>query len=104
MPIDPSRLCKCHGLPMYRASRQRYCHVKFKASSRAYAQSPKGKAVSKAYDQLRIRVGRAYLGQAKTVEQAEQIKAHIAQRIYEFKQRQQARTETEGISSGAVRA
>lgn len=118
MPIDPTRLCPCHGKPMIRRRNGYRCHVKQVTYARRYQHSEKGKARRKATricylqspsgrrntvraNKRRVWIGRSYFGKS---EQAEMINGHVRRRVNEFKSRQQTRAEAESGTPSTVRA
>lgn len=110
MPIDPSRLCECHGVPMCLtvdhdlnkdgSNRNPYhiCVVKRRERVIKYQQTRKGRAARKrashSSNARRVFVGKRYLGMSAD---AERLNAHIKGRVCEFKQGFAARAKTEGI-------
>ena len=82
------RTCKCHGAPMISNGQHLICAVKrsakMKRYRRTYRVTDKGQANDERVRAKRLRVGDTYCGYAKTVEQAELIKAHIRGRLATF--------------------
>ena len=118
MPIDPDRLCRCHGEPMYRTSQGHMCDVKRRVRGRAararYRQTAHGKAKRQEAERhnaakaaragRRLWIGHRYVGMAPTVEVAQRIRAHILGRLHGFKQRFASGAEVESRPAGAVQA
>jgi hypothetical protein len=103
VPIDPARLCPCHGEPLYvrRDQSRVYCVVKRRAvkrrhqktekckvAQRRYLRSALGRALQARDRAKRVCVGKQYVGRAKTAEQASQIRSLVAQRVAEFSAQQ----------------
>ena len=117
MPIDPTRLCKCHGEAMYWNSSQHehLCVIKRRVKNARYGKSDKGRATrvsarrrynntekgqatNKARSQRRIRVGAGYHSMAVSIEQAQAINGYVRRRINEFEQGRAARKEAQGAA------
>lgn len=58
--------------------------------------NPKRRAYAKALQSRRIRVSQRHVWTARTVEEAQQIRAHIRRRLNAFVARQSAGTQTQG--------
>jgi hypothetical protein len=106
MPINPDRLCPCHGEPMARESKTHRCVVKRRLISLRYQATPKGRAAkdraTKHYNSRRVCIGGRILFAAPTRAEAERLNAHIKGRMREFKQGQSAGAEAKGCEAGAV--
>lgn len=93
MPIDPNRLCACHGEPMlYSVCTKSYrCNIARRAAVRRYAQKDNRKQrFNRQTNARRIKIGRRYVGMMPTPDAAQTINAHIKRRRDAF-ERQQAR-------------
>lgn len=91
MPLHPTRVCPCHGKPMFvDAHRRPQCHEKRKATLRRYNRSPHGKAVIDAYNDAYPPIPVSHDGRRIRVPRAQQatVQAHIKRRRDEFRQRQ----------------
>jgi hypothetical protein len=109
-------------------ARQYYCNVKKRINTKKYQRTDKYKRMKSRVDikyrskptvkallkeqrkirtlrtrDLIVKIGRRYLFQANTVEEAQRIKALIKERLSEFKQGQLARARSEGHRASQVR-
>lgn len=99
MPIDPTRLCPCHGVPMYHRpdGKAHTCVIKRRQSSHRYNLTEKRRAAALRYfatdkgqqyraagNRRRLYVAHTYLGRVRA-DQVPLIKAHIARRLDDFK-------------------
>jgi hypothetical protein len=106
MPIDPSRLCSCHGEPMVCQGNRSRCVVKRRITTSRYQATPKGREAklraTQHYNSRRVCIGGRILFAASTRAEAERLNAHIKGRMREFKQGQSAGAEAKGCEAGAV--
>lgn len=88
MPLNPGRLCPCHGEAMYRDRSQHYCAIKRRASWRSGSQrfeaSAHGRAMQRQRNARRVWIGRDYHGRADSAAAVQQIRAHIRKRRQDF--------------------
>lgn len=116
MALDPERLCRCHGQPMYAKTsrnsaecnvkrRARQCGynktskgiVRLRAAKKRYRASGKGRETNSARNGKRIYIGREYHSVADTVGRAVQINSHIRRRLRGFAERQSRGQEVESL-------
>ena len=116
MPVNPKKLCPCHGKPMYQrpddgrhecavkrlldvqryqktrlgqAARNRYATSdKARLVNLRYRRTAKGRAMLKTSHAKRIFIGAEYVGRAPTVDEAVALTAYARRQVRAFKERQ----------------
>ena len=85
MPMDPSRLCACHGVPMYRRPDGKHrCNERRKAAQRRFQLTPGGRVVITQNARRRLFMGDRLCGVAATAALAKDINAYIKRRRRAF--------------------
>ena len=89
MPIDPERLCPCHGEPMLRNGPRHTCRVKRHATWAKYRTTENGREKRRTFARQRpdrrIFIGHDYHGTVKTAERAQHINDHIRRRLKDYR-------------------
>ena len=113
MPVDPTRVCACHGEPSYISEARRWCAVKRRERAARYNVSQKARESQRRYRERfparvaahrgrRLWLANQYQGRVTTVDEATAINAHIRSRLDVFKQGFKGRAEMEAHTPGGV--